>query len=130
MSRKRNVANRQAWIAALRSGRYRQTRGVLFRKEPSWGGAPAGYCCLGVACRLGGVKRNAMEGVSDPEGLSTAATDFNFEKWLGVSPNSDLMTYAINWNDDERLTFKEIADRLEERLLKPEERLLAPHARG
>lgn len=34
--------NAKKWVAALRSGEYRQGRGCLMSAE--------GYCCLGVAC--------------------------------------------------------------------------------
>jgi hypothetical protein len=37
------------WVAALRSGEYRQGRGAL-RNDPS--DHPTEYCCLGVACDL------------------------------------------------------------------------------
>lgn len=37
--------------AALRSGKYTQTRGVLCRTAPSMAG-PIGHCCLGVACEV------------------------------------------------------------------------------
>lgn len=36
--------NAKKWVAALRSGEYRQTQGVL--KDSN------GFCCLGVACDL------------------------------------------------------------------------------
>jgi hypothetical protein len=37
-------ANAKSWVAALRSGKYRQGKGALCRG--------ADYCCLGVACDL------------------------------------------------------------------------------
>lgn len=37
--------NARAWVAALRSGKYKQGKGELRTKEDS-------YCCLGVACDL------------------------------------------------------------------------------
>jgi hypothetical protein len=36
------------WAKALRSGKYKQTKNVLFDGE--------GYCCLGVACIVAGAK--------------------------------------------------------------------------
>ncbi len=38
---------RAAWVAALRSGKYKQTKHVL----KSLNGVPS-YCCLGVACEV------------------------------------------------------------------------------
>lgn len=48
----------QKWIAALRSGEYKQGRGYLFNQE-LYGYTEAQpeqphYCCLGVACIVGG----------------------------------------------------------------------------
>lgn len=43
--------NARAWVEALRSGQYAQTRGALQRLEV-WDDLPAGYCCLGVACDM------------------------------------------------------------------------------
>jgi hypothetical protein len=39
---------KQKWIAALRSGEYKQGQNALERKGE--------YCCLGVACAVSGVK--------------------------------------------------------------------------
>ena len=39
--------HRQEWVAALRSGNYKQTQGILRRDD--------GYCCLGVACEISGL---------------------------------------------------------------------------
>lgn len=43
---------RKDWIAALRSGKYRQTHEYLAHKS--------GYCCMGVAGRVLGIKRVSM----------------------------------------------------------------------
>lgn len=45
---------REKWLAALRSGDYRQARGDLRKRNGEHG---LGHCCLGVACDL-----------KDPEG--------------------------------------------------------------
>jgi hypothetical protein len=37
-----NAEIKQKWVAALRSGNYKQTKVCLHNKE--------GYCCLGVLC--------------------------------------------------------------------------------
>lgn len=42
-------ANRKLWIEALRSGKYRQAKEALRRKNGS-------MCCLGVLCELMGVE--------------------------------------------------------------------------
>lgn len=43
---RKQKAFRKRWVAALRSGEYRQTRGELRDA--------AGFCCLGVACDISG----------------------------------------------------------------------------
>lgn len=40
-------SERDAWLEALRSGKYNQTKGHLKRRDS--------YCCLGVLCDLDGV---------------------------------------------------------------------------
>ena len=42
--------NAKAWIAALKSGKYRQARRVLTKLDEE--GNVVGHCCLGVACEL------------------------------------------------------------------------------
>lgn len=78
--------NAKKWVAALRSGRYRQVKGYL-RKGNS-------YCCLGVACELA-----VAAGVIDPAGVSAAKGDngtflyagnsidlpLKVQEWLGLS---------------------------------------------
>lgn len=44
---------KQRWLAALRSGEYKQTTGCLRRDEADEiHAAPKGYCCLGVLCDI------------------------------------------------------------------------------
>lgn len=55
MSRVRGLMNpvtRRQWTEALRSGRYKQTTGQLFK--PDKPGREGGYCCLGVLADLAG----------------------------------------------------------------------------
>ncbi len=42
--------HRREWIKALRSGDFQQTKGVLYNPENK------GFCCLGVACIVAGLK--------------------------------------------------------------------------
>ena len=44
--------NREAWIAALRSGRYQQSPGLLRTVHED---GSAGFCPLGVACEISGL---------------------------------------------------------------------------
>ncbi len=45
-----NTELKRKWIAALRSGKYKQTAGSLCRTDNK--GKPAAYCCLGVLCEV------------------------------------------------------------------------------
>lgn len=49
ISRKKFVTE---WVKALRSGKFRQTKGKLGTKTKCKNGQ-YGYCCLGVACEVG-----------------------------------------------------------------------------
>jgi hypothetical protein len=57
----------RAWIAALRSGKYAQTREVLCRLDEK--GEPVGYCCLGVACEVA-----REHGITSPSASRPRAT--------------------------------------------------------
>ena len=46
--------NRKAWVKALRSGEYEQASGALFNGK--------GHCCLGVLCRVAGLKPSLTPG--------------------------------------------------------------------
>jgi hypothetical protein len=45
---------KKKWVAALRSGKYRQGIGELWVGDNS-------YCCLGVLCRVAGMTNNQIE---------------------------------------------------------------------
>lgn len=104
------------WVKDLRSGRYSQTQGHLCDRT--------GYCCLGVACltaeRLGlkvedGWRDNAEKGFyfKNLEGVTfNTANDEGYDPVVPRGACSEL-------NDNEGLTFNEIADEIEENLLFP-----------
>lgn len=93
---------KEKWIAALRSGEYKQAYGTLVSGD--------GYCCLGVACLLSGYVNNDLYGCA----LIPAKLE-NVPKILidGISQIPDLLT---DMNDFDHLTFPEIADWIEENL--------------
>jgi hypothetical protein len=103
-----NIKKLKTWVIALRSGNYQQTKATLQDET--------GYCCLGVACKL-----------FIPEGKQKL-TDAGY--LVGVMP--DEQPYSPKWlqdinrdfgvktgknlselNDNEELSFNEIADVLE-----------------
>lgn len=69
--------HRKIWVAALRSGKYRQVRGALSDK--------GGMCCLGVACEISNL------GEWNNGGGYRAAADYHYsilppevKDWLGL----------------------------------------------
>lgn len=95
-----NVKNVKKWIKALRSGWYKQTRGRLC-------GGKGYYCCLGVACRVAGLRPNELwEECLLPESVSN---------WLGIESDDPKIgdDLATALNDNLGLSFRKIADRIE-----------------
>ena len=118
--------NFKAWIAALRSGEYSQTTGVL--RNDVTNTRPVGYCCLGVACDISGV--GSWDESKDDRGNPAVAYDNEtFElpyiviEWLGIDDDETIMTDGVeeDWvqavigMNDGGASFAEIADILEER---------------
>ena len=104
------------WVAALRSGKYQQGRGVLRNGDK--------FCCLGVACDL--IDPDAWErdngyspsggpmapdngyGTGDEmawQGLNTETVDLPF---IGISDAK-----ALSAMNDRQSSFEEIADYIE-----------------
>jgi|ERR1044072_1710710 hypothetical protein len=102
----------RSWIAALRSGNYRQTTGAL---EDNYG-----FCCLGVACKVlipadkltykEGTLRTKLISGGVPEGQNNAPLwlkliNEDFEKRHGKC--------LITLNDTDKESFETIANLLE-----------------
>lgn len=118
----------QKWLAALRSGKYKQTKGTLHYESLKSTFGPTlnryvdgGYCCLGVACDLA-----VQEGVIPPPTFdrsghaiyaeATAALPPEVRDWLGLCNHSGAAQDNISliyMNDDGDKTFAEIADFIE-----------------
>lgn len=112
-----------AWLEALRSGDYQQTKSILRGHDNT-------FCCLGVLCDLA-----AKDGMGewdasiDPEAVVFIESENHFEnasfpayttlRWaLGVSPSVVLTNTINSYNglaklNDTGSTFNEIADRIE-----------------
>ena len=89
----------QKWIAALRSGKYKQAKERLY--DPETGG----FCCLGVYCQVISKDLKAYL-AEEPEGPTEAYR--KFDHLIG----GDLKMKVIAMNDEGK-TFAEIADVLE-----------------
>ena len=120
--------NQKKWIAALRSGKYRQTRGRLNDAD--------GFCCLGVACDVfdpTGWKQSfphsAKIGVMHIHGsLNTMPSEvvdfYGFYDCLGgvydklncfgkLKIGNGVIYSCVDMNDDRGMMFDEIADVIE-----------------
>lgn len=101
------------WTDMLRSGQYRQARGVL-RQWPN--GGQEGYCCLGLLCVLYDNSRWDGDRYSDPETPHGRS---------GMPPNDVLKAVDLPFEfaeslsrlNDSGTTFGEIADLIEREIL-------------
>ena len=96
----------KAWVAALRSGKYKQGTGRLRGKDDT-------YCCLGVKCD---VEDNTKWVASEElnvylwNGRTAYLPSDQNEAMVRHSINGD---YLVKMNDDMKKTFPEIADYIE-----------------
>lgn len=93
--------NAKLWVAALRSGKYKQTKYRL-RDEK-------GYCCLGVACQV------FKEQTGNPVDFNRAMLPYDVMCWLGLVTltGATSETSLVTLNDLKEKTFEEIADFIE-----------------
>lgn len=88
--------NARKWVRALRSGKYKQTKGGLAKHF----GTEIRYCCLGVACEL--FKKSGGKIGREDAGkvvLFGGVQDFlpsPVRKWLGLVYNDG----SFGYNDD------------------------------
>lgn len=125
-------ANARAWIAALRSGEYKQTKKALHaltltgNKISDEGIVVGGFCCLGVACDLavkaGVIPTPESNGRVDIYGVagdrSSSRLPLKVRDWLGLCslPTESFngaQLKLIEMNDQGGKSFNEIADFLE-----------------
>lgn len=115
-----NEENMRKWVAALRSGNYKQGRGDLRKRPINESGFV--FCCLGVLCDI--------SGLGEWDGTCYLVNGDPYEgdlpvpvaEWLGLVPvGSDKYgtdveledSTAINLNDNYGYTFEQIADAIE-----------------
>ena len=108
------------WVAALRSGEYKQAVGALrdceygefdYETEACVIDKVNGHCCLGVlqdlAAKDGGAQWNTIGGPQDDDG----EPDKRIIDFLGM--DGAMIAHLIEMNDDNDATFEEIADEIE-----------------
>lgn len=99
-------SKRKEWIAALESGRYRQTKEFLAGQSEK---NKTAYCCLGVACRVAGLSIKDINGTSNVCDLPHKDRD-DFRKQFNTDEQIELALAALN--DQRGYTFKQIANLL------------------
>lgn len=115
------------WVAALRSGKYKQGRRVLNRNDQE-------FCCLGVLCELAVEDGIVTKVPFHPEGATTpmdyrGPTDPNsdndrnttlvpdaVQQWAGVRLNPGVNGRPLSSMNDNGMDFNTIADYIEEYL--------------
>lgn len=118
------------WVAALRSGQYRQAKGALVKRVDG----AISYCCLGVACEVAianGLKVEVAE--RETEGGLGPARSYDYEhtllpgsvrKFYGLEDSDPYLpldptdedssvNLASSLNDDHDFSFEEIAEVIE-----------------
>lgn len=86
---------KKKWVAALRSGKYEQGTTLLYDQTTK------SFCCLGVLCKVQGVKNQTISGFCYPKTEYRAGL---------MSTDVDVLAEA---NDFYGWTFEEIADYIE-----------------
>jgi hypothetical protein len=91
--------NAKKWVAALRSGEYKQCQQRLTDGE--------GYCCLGVACAI---SPNAVDGWKED-----CTLPWGVREWLGLATawGDNNCNGSLSQLNDMGKTFAEIADLIE-----------------
>lgn len=103
-----------AWVAALRSGEYKQCRGQLEKSPHETKEGYTAQCCLGVLCRVAGVEFDG--GLGEPEEDIIRRANLRKDYHDAITGHN-LISTLINMNDEERRGFNAIADKIEEVLL-------------
>lgn len=103
------------WVAALRSGRYRQTVSTLERLDEA--GEVVGNCCLGVLCREAGVPETdsfrGSGGYVTFDGRGGWLSPRLLERFDITGPEQDQLA---TMNDSGNYDFDQIADYIEKEL--------------
>ncbi len=104
-----NAEVKAKWVAALRSGEYKQATGALSEGN--------GFCCLGVLCDLSAKEgRGAWNHVAFEIDTrrAMAMPPAPVAAWAGLSGED--MDRIATMNDDDGCSFVEIADHIDRNL--------------
>jgi hypothetical protein len=115
-----NQRVKELWVAALRSGKYTQSRNALR--------TVSGYCCLGVLCDIAAKETDMGEWVNTVHGWKFVPKDRQYGstsdilaspvmEWAGLTKrNPDTKDGSLAYNNDHGKSFLEIADMIEAEL--------------
>lgn len=95
------------WVAALRSGEYKQGKGYLHENSSNT------YCCLGVLCET--LEFERIEGCGQISYYIDSNGEYfnaNLYDTYNIEEN-----YLIDLNDEAHASFTEIADWIEEKVV-------------
>lgn len=99
---------KKEWVAALRSGKYKQAHGTLSK--------PDGDCCLGVLCKVAGILQGGTAYYASSydfivDEASATCLPSGFRDYMGISLG--FQSQLIAANDKDGTSFDGIADIIE-----------------
>lgn len=109
------VKRNKAFIAALRSGKYKQVTRALRLKV----GGRYRFCCLGVACEVKRLNIGGRWNGDEFDGDGATPPEHVYRDYYGWDDADPYLFLhgrggqATHWNDKERASFAEIADAFE-----------------
>ena len=125
-TREEQSANRRTWVEALRSGKYKQGRVYLRRRDVDDPDSGDKFCCLGVACDLYDEAMGTDNwGSVQPGDVYKPYEEYNsglppwVEDWLGVESlgglvdEDNMLTDSLADKNDGGANFDTIADIIE-----------------
>ena len=106
-----NKALKKKWVAALRSGKYRQGRARLC--TPAKHGGHVKYCCLGVLCEISKAEKIWRDAYGYLGSDSYVFVPDRLAEEIDLQNNDQIDLAAMN---DDGKSFREIANWIEENL--------------
>lgn len=99
---------KEKWVAALRSGEYKQGRMGLYSESEN------SFCCLGIGCIISGLEKNKL--IGKPYVSGRLAGGLVPTAIVGYGSQNSLVRTLAEMNDLHNKSFSEIADYIEENL--------------
>lgn len=111
-----NAELKSKWTAALRSGEFEQTTGILqgFSENDL---TKKAFCCLGVLCKIAYPNIGNVNNITIDNNTEPGSGSMGYKKIDGLVGSADLVDTLVNLNDSMRKSFTEIADYIDENLI-------------